>query len=41
MADEDYVYDEVSGETYLWGHANFVRIEPWRNVAHIVRLCRL
>ncbi len=29
-------YDEVSGETFDWGEANFVRLEPWRSVAHIV-----
>lgn len=32
------VYDEVSGEHFHWGQANFVRLEPWRNVAHILVL---
>ncbi|GAC69140.1 maltotransferase domain-containing protein [Gordonia soli] len=30
--------DEVSGEEYHWGQANFIRLEPWRAVAHIVAL---
>ncbi|NMO04277.1 DUF3416 domain-containing protein [Gordonia sp. TBRC 11910] len=30
--------DEVSGEEFHWGQANFVRLEPWRAVAHIVAL---
>ncbi|MFN2494512.1 MAG: alpha-1,4-glucan--maltose-1-phosphate maltosyltransferase [Pseudonocardiaceae bacterium] len=34
------VHDEVTGETYHWGRANFVQLEPWRAVAHIVRLRR-
>ncbi len=34
------VHDEVSGETYHWGQANFVRLEPWRHVAHIMRVVR-
>jgi starch synthase (maltosyl-transferring) len=32
------VFDEVGGETYHWGQANFVRLEPWRRVAHILVL---
>ncbi|WP_255027032.1 maltotransferase domain-containing protein [Rhodococcus sp. GA1] len=32
------VYDEVSGEQYSWGQANYVRLEPWRAVAHILVL---
>lgn len=35
------VRDEVSGEVYHWGQANFVRLEPWRNVAHILVLPQL
>ncbi len=31
-------YDEVSGETYDWGQTNFVQLQPWRAVAHIVWL---
>jgi starch synthase (maltosyl-transferring) len=33
------VYDEVSGETYHWGETNYVQLQPWRAVAHIVWLC--
>ncbi|MFG1784532.1 alpha-1,4-glucan--maltose-1-phosphate maltosyltransferase [Rhodococcus oryzae] len=32
------VLDEVSGEQYHWGQANFIRLEPWRAVAHILAL---
>ncbi|HEX2300853.1 MAG TPA: alpha-1,4-glucan--maltose-1-phosphate maltosyltransferase, partial [Pseudonocardiaceae bacterium] len=31
-------YDEVTGQTYDWGQANFVHLEPWRNVAHIAQV---
>ncbi|MGH4008392.1 MAG: alpha-1,4-glucan--maltose-1-phosphate maltosyltransferase [Pseudonocardiaceae bacterium] len=34
------VYDEVSGKNYDWGQANYVQLEPWRAVAHILRLRR-
>ncbi|GGF38268.1 maltotransferase domain-containing protein [Williamsia phyllosphaerae] len=30
--------DEVTGENFHWGQANYVRLEPWRQVAHIVAL---
>jgi starch synthase (maltosyl-transferring) len=30
------VHDEVSGETYHWGQLNFVQLQPWRAVAHIL-----
>jgi starch synthase (maltosyl-transferring) len=33
-------HDEVTGETWDWGQANFVRLEPWRAVAHIVTVRR-
>ena len=33
-------HDEVTGETWDWGQANYVRLEPWRAVAHIVGLQR-
>ncbi|WP_285596294.1 alpha-1,4-glucan--maltose-1-phosphate maltosyltransferase [Actinomycetospora sp. NBRC 106378] len=29
-------FDEVSGQVFDWGQANFVRLEPWRDVAHLV-----
>ncbi|NUS43311.1 MAG: alpha-1,4-glucan--maltose-1-phosphate maltosyltransferase [Mycobacteriaceae bacterium] len=32
------VADEVSGDKYDWGQSNFVRLEPWRQVAHILAL---
>jgi starch synthase (maltosyl-transferring) len=32
------VHDEVSGETYQWGQFNYVRLEPWSQVAHIFRV---
>lgn len=30
--------DEVSGNKFHWGQANFIQLEPWRSVAHIVAL---
>jgi len=33
-------YDEVSGQTFEWGQANYVRIEPWRDVAHVISVIR-
>ncbi len=30
-----YVTDELSGELYLWDAHPFVRLEPWRRVAHV------
>ncbi|MBT0568241.1 maltotransferase domain-containing protein [Williamsia sp. CHRR-6] len=30
--------DEVTGEHFHWGQANYLRLEPWRAVAHIVAL---
>ncbi|MGH3669898.1 MAG: alpha-1,4-glucan--maltose-1-phosphate maltosyltransferase, partial [Pseudonocardiaceae bacterium] len=34
--DRFVVHDEVSGETYNWGQTNFVQLQPWRAVAHIL-----
>jgi starch synthase (maltosyl-transferring) len=34
--DRFQVHDEVSGKTYDWGETNFVQLEPWRAVAHIL-----
>jgi len=34
------VHDEVSGEVYDWGQANFVHLEPHRAVAHILAVHR-
>ena len=30
------VYDELSGETYTWGPRPYVRLDPWRRVAHVL-----
>jgi starch synthase (maltosyl-transferring) len=29
------VHDELSGETYTWGSHPYVRLDPWRRVAHV------
>jgi starch synthase (maltosyl-transferring) len=34
------VHDEVSGETWEWGQANYVRLDPWQHVAHILEVVR-
>lgn len=36
--DRFAVRDEVTGEEYHWGQSNYVRIEPWKAVAHILHL---
>lgn len=36
--DRFTVHDEVTGEEYQWGQSNYVRIEPWKAVAHILHL---
>ncbi|MGI9162302.1 MAG: alpha-1,4-glucan--maltose-1-phosphate maltosyltransferase [Mycobacterium sp.] len=36
--DRFWVRDEVSGEEYQWGQANYVRLEPTRAVAHILNM---
>lgn len=33
-------HDEVTGARWDWGQANFVRLEPWNAVAHIVHVRR-
>ncbi|MCP2099302.1 MULTISPECIES: maltotransferase domain-containing protein [Actinosynnema] len=33
-------HDEVTGETWDWGQANYVKLEPWRATAHIVAVQR-
>lgn len=30
--------DEVTGAEFAWGQANYIRLEPWHQVAHIVAL---
>jgi len=32
------VTDELSGESYLWGEGNYVRLDPQRTPAHIFRV---
>ena len=32
------VHDEVSGSEFHWGSSNYVRLEPWSAVAHIVTI---
>jgi starch synthase (maltosyl-transferring) len=36
--DRFWVRDEVTGEEYQWGEANYVRLEPARAVAHILSM---
>jgi starch synthase (maltosyl-transferring) len=36
-----WVRDEITGEEYHWGQANYVRLDPAKNVAHIVNLPRV
>lgn len=36
--DRFWVRDEVSGEEYQWGQANYIRIDPGRAVAHIINM---
>ena len=40
MTDHDrfWVRDEITGDEYQWGQANYVRIEPVRAVAHILNM---
>ncbi|WP_103545991.1 alpha-amylase family glycosyl hydrolase, partial [Streptomyces sp. SM1] len=34
------VRDELTGETYHWGHTNYVRLEPGRAPAHVLHVQR-
>jgi starch synthase (maltosyl-transferring) len=36
-----WVRDEINGEEYQWGQANYVRLDPARVVAHIVNMPRI
>jgi starch synthase (maltosyl-transferring) len=36
VRDRFLAHDEVSGETYDWGQTNYVQLQPWRAVAHIL-----
>jgi len=33
-----WVRDEITGEEYQWGAANYIRIDPARSVAHIINM---
>jgi len=39
--DRFWVRDEITGEEYHWGQANYVRLDPARAIAHIVNLPRI
>jgi starch synthase (maltosyl-transferring) len=39
--DRFWVRDEVTGEEYQWGHANYIRLDPVKAVAHIVNMPRI
>jgi starch synthase (maltosyl-transferring) len=36
--DRFWVRDEITGEEYQWGKANYVRLEPAKAVAHILNM---
>ena len=36
--DRFWVRDEITGEEYQWGQANYVRIDPAKAVAHILNM---
>lgn len=36
--DRFWVRDEITGEEYQWGQANYIRIDPGRAVAHVVNM---
>jgi starch synthase (maltosyl-transferring) len=36
-----WVRDEISGEEYQWGQANYVRLDPAQAVAHVVNMPRI
>jgi starch synthase (maltosyl-transferring) len=38
--DRFTVHDEVTGNTFEWGQFNYIRLEPWDHVAHILRIER-
>jgi starch synthase (maltosyl-transferring) len=39
--DRFWVRDEITGEEYHWGQANYVRLDPAKSVAHILNLPRV
>ena len=40
MDDHDrfWVRDEITGDEYQWGQANYVRLDPGRAVAHVLNM---
>jgi starch synthase (maltosyl-transferring) len=36
--DRFWVRDEITGEEYQWGQANYIRIDPARAVAHVLNM---
>jgi len=38
--DSFQVTDEITGESFDWRERNYVRLQPWENVAHILRVHR-
>ena len=34
------VHDEISGDSYIWGQANYVRLDPFHEPAHVFRVER-
>jgi starch synthase (maltosyl-transferring) len=36
--DRFWVRDEITGEEYQWGQANYIRIDPAKAVAHVVNM---
>ncbi|CAM3659516.1 alpha-1,4-glucan--maltose-1-phosphate maltosyltransferase [Kibdelosporangium persicum] len=38
--DRFTAFDEVTGQAWDWGQANYVRLEPWNAVAHIISVRR-
>ena len=38
QADRFWVRDEITGDEYHWGQANYVRLDPARAVAHVLNM---
>ena len=36
--DRFWVRDEITGEEYQWGQANYVRIDPTKAIAHVLNM---
>jgi starch synthase (maltosyl-transferring) len=35
-----HVHDEITGADYLWGHTNYVRLDPYVEPAHVFTVHR-